>query len=94
MSRLICVDASFALKLVLDEPGSEQVGALWAAWIAEGTVLKAVESELQGFDAGEEYEDYEAEYLEEEYLDEESEDSEDEDDEDEDEPEGESDEED
>jgi len=41
MSRLICVDASFALKLVLDEPGSEQVQALWAAWIAEGAVLIA-----------------------------------------------------
>lgn len=30
MSRLICVDASFVLKLVLDDPDSEHaVGALW-----------------------------------------------------------------
>ena len=41
MSRLICVDASFALKLVLDEPESEQVQALWAAWLAEGATLIA-----------------------------------------------------
>lgn len=41
MSRQICVDASFALKLVLDEPGSEQVAALWAAWTAEGAALIA-----------------------------------------------------
>ena len=41
MSRLICVDASFALKLVLDEPESEQVQALWAAWLAEGAALIA-----------------------------------------------------
>lgn len=41
MSRQICVDASFALKLVLDEPGSEQVAALWAAWMAEGATIIA-----------------------------------------------------
>ncbi len=41
MSRLICVDASFVLKLVLDEPESEQVVALWAAWAAEGAALIA-----------------------------------------------------
>ena len=41
MSRLICVDASFALKLVLDEPESEQVQALWGTWLAEGATLIA-----------------------------------------------------
>jgi predicted nucleic acid-binding protein len=41
MSRLICVDASFALKLVLDEPDSEQVQALWSAWLAQGVTLIA-----------------------------------------------------
>ncbi len=41
MSRLICVDASFALKLVLDEADSEQVQALWSAWTAEDAMLIA-----------------------------------------------------
>ena len=41
MSRPICVDASFVLKLVLDEAESEQVQALWAAWLAEGATLIA-----------------------------------------------------
>lgn len=41
MRRLICVDASFVLKLVLDEPESEQVAALWAAWAAEGVDIIA-----------------------------------------------------
>jgi predicted nucleic acid-binding protein len=41
VSRLICVDASFVLKLVLDEQESEQVGALWAAWTAEDAALIA-----------------------------------------------------
>lgn len=41
MSRLICVDASFVLKLVLDEPESEQVEALWSAWLAQGVTLIA-----------------------------------------------------
>ena len=41
MSRLICVDASFVLKLVLDEADSEQVHALWAAWAAEGATIIA-----------------------------------------------------
>ena len=31
----ICVDASVALKLVLDEEGSDAAHALWAAWVAE-----------------------------------------------------------
>jgi len=31
MTRPICVDASFVLKLVLDEADSEQAQALWAA---------------------------------------------------------------
>ena len=35
MSSPICVDASFVLKLFLDEPGSEQVAEMWAQWIAE-----------------------------------------------------------
>lgn len=41
MSRPICVDASFVLKLVLDEADSEQAQALWAAWLAEGATLIA-----------------------------------------------------
>ena len=32
MSSQICVDASFALKLVLDEEESEAAEALWTAW--------------------------------------------------------------
>ena len=31
----ICVDASVALKLVLDEEGSDAAHALWAFWVAE-----------------------------------------------------------
>ena len=31
----ICVDASVALKLVLDEEGSDAAYALWASWVAE-----------------------------------------------------------
>jgi len=31
---MICVDASFALKLVLDEAESAQVEALWRSWIS------------------------------------------------------------
>ena len=34
MSSQICVDASFALKLVLDEEESEAAAALWTAWSA------------------------------------------------------------
>jgi predicted nucleic acid-binding protein len=41
MSRLICVDASFVLKLVLDEADSEHVHALWAAWAAEEATIIA-----------------------------------------------------
>ena len=32
----ICVDASFVLKLVLDEEDSAKARALWASWIAQG----------------------------------------------------------
>ena len=35
MNSAICVDASFALKLVLEEAGSEQVHALWSGWVDE-----------------------------------------------------------
>jgi predicted nucleic acid-binding protein len=31
--RKVCVDASFALKLVLDEPGSAKVSEYWSDWI-------------------------------------------------------------
>lgn len=41
MSGTVCVDASFALKLVLDEPDSEQVQACWAGWLAEGATIIA-----------------------------------------------------
>lgn len=41
MSGTVCVDASFALKLVLDEPDSEQVQACWADWLAEGVTIIA-----------------------------------------------------
>jgi len=41
MSRMICVDASVVLKLVLDEADSEQVHELWSGWLAEGATLIA-----------------------------------------------------
>ena len=41
MSWQTCVDASFVLKLVLDEEDSEQVQALWADWLAQEVVIIA-----------------------------------------------------
>ena len=41
MSSQICVDASLALKLVLDEEDSEKAHALWAGWVAAGTEVMA-----------------------------------------------------
>ncbi len=35
MAQPICVDASLALKLVLDEADSDKAQALWAGWITE-----------------------------------------------------------
>lgn len=35
MSRQICIDASVALKLVLDEKDSHKAHALWTSWVAE-----------------------------------------------------------
>lgn len=40
-SRRICVDASVALKLVLDEEDSDKAHALWASWVAEGLEIIA-----------------------------------------------------
>jgi len=36
MTFQVCVDASFVLKLLLDEPESQTVNALWAEWLAGG----------------------------------------------------------
>jgi len=33
MSSQLCVDASFALKLVLEEEDSDRAHALWASWV-------------------------------------------------------------
>ena len=33
MNSTICVDASILLKLIVDEPGSDEVDALWRSWI-------------------------------------------------------------
>jgi len=33
MSSTICVDASILIKLIVGEPGSDQVDALWESWI-------------------------------------------------------------
>jgi predicted nucleic acid-binding protein len=33
MNSTICVDASILIKLVVDEPDSDQVDALWKSWI-------------------------------------------------------------
>ena len=41
MSPQVCVDASFALKLVLEEEGSETAQALWAAWSAQDVEIIA-----------------------------------------------------
>ena len=37
----ICVDASVALKLVLDEEDSDTTHALWASWVAAGLEIIA-----------------------------------------------------
>jgi predicted nucleic acid-binding protein len=36
MSELVCVDASFAVKLVINEENSDKARGLWAHWIATG----------------------------------------------------------
>lgn len=41
MSSAICVDASFMVKLVLPEAGSEQAEALWDRWLAGGILVFA-----------------------------------------------------
>jgi predicted nucleic acid-binding protein len=41
MRSQVCVDASFALKLVLEEEGSEAAQALWAAWSAQDVEIIA-----------------------------------------------------
>lgn len=37
----VCVDASFALKLVLPEPHSESVRAAWATWVRDEAMIVA-----------------------------------------------------
>ncbi len=34
MTSQVCIDASIALKLVLDEADSDKAHALWASWAA------------------------------------------------------------
>jgi predicted nucleic acid-binding protein len=41
MNSLVCVDASFALKLVLAEEHSELVHALWRGWIEQDIEIYA-----------------------------------------------------
>ena len=41
MRSQVCVDASFALKLVLEEEGSRTAQALWAAWAAQDVEIIA-----------------------------------------------------
>ena len=41
MTLLVCVDASFVLKLFLEEPDSDQVQALWAQWLADDNRILA-----------------------------------------------------
>ena len=41
MSPQVCVDASFVLKLVLDEEDSEAVQTIWAAWLTQGMTIIA-----------------------------------------------------
>lgn len=41
MSFSICVDASFALKLVLQEEDSDAVHALWTTWVAQDAEICA-----------------------------------------------------
>ena len=40
-SECVCVDASLSLKLVLPEPDSPKVRALWERWIEEGRRIVA-----------------------------------------------------
>ena len=37
----VCVDASFALKVVLLEPSRDQVRSIWATWLNNGTEVIA-----------------------------------------------------
>jgi predicted nucleic acid-binding protein len=37
----VCVDASFALKLVLPEPMSTQIRTQWQSWVETGTTIVA-----------------------------------------------------
>ncbi len=39
--RRICVDASIALKLVLEELDSDKAHALWASWVAQAVEIIA-----------------------------------------------------
>jgi predicted nucleic acid-binding protein len=41
MRSQVCVDASFALKLVLEEEGSDAAQALWTAWSAQDVEIIA-----------------------------------------------------
>ena len=41
MNSTICVDASILIKLVVDEPGSDQVDALWESWISDDVRIMA-----------------------------------------------------
>ena len=43
MASQVCLDASFALKLVLSEPGSEEVEAQWEAWLRGGVEVNPEE---------------------------------------------------
>ena len=43
MSLRVCVDASLALKLVLDEEDSDRAHALWQAWVSADTEIVAPE---------------------------------------------------
>lgn len=40
-SSEICIDASFALKLVLFEPGSEEAHHLWESWLGSDLLIIA-----------------------------------------------------
>jgi predicted nucleic acid-binding protein len=41
MNSTICVDASILIKLIVDEPGSDQVDALWQSWIDDDVRIMA-----------------------------------------------------
>lgn len=41
MTRRVCVDASLTLKLLVNEPDSALVEALWAGWLSDGTDICA-----------------------------------------------------